>query len=347
MIVLGIETSCDDTSVALLKGTPTSKVELLAMTSFSQEEILGKWGGVVPEIASRNHVQKLPLLIESCFQQAKISLKDCDQIAVTASPGLLGPLLTGINAAKTLSLLESLPISPVNHLHAHLLAINLDHKLTFPFLGLLVSGGHTALYFVSSPQQFTLMGTTLDDAAGEAFDKGGKLLGLSYPAGKEIDQLAKQYTESEYIDFPIGLKNSKDFNFSFSGVKTSLKYYIEQYSPIQANRLPQICYNYQNAIVEALNLKTLKAIKALINDQEKFPLIVGGGVACNSALRKKFQQLPIECHFVPPRFCTDNAAMVANYALLMPENAQPFPQCLDIDAKSKIIDKKQLWDKRS
>lgn len=219
MLILGIETSCDDTSLAILKSTQNETLEILSHNSFSQEDILKKWGGVVPEIAARNHLDKIVPLLKKTVQQAKIDFNQIDLIGVTTNPGLLGPLLTGINAAKTISLIQKTPILPVNHLYAHLEAIHLTDKVRYPYLGLLVSGGHSHFYIVKSKNSFELIGGTIDDAAGEAFDKGAKLMKLGYPGGKIIDEMSHKGDKTKF-SFPIGIKNSKDCNLSFSGLKT-------------------------------------------------------------------------------------------------------------------------------
>jgi len=328
MLILGIETSCDDTSTCLLTGDG----EILAWNTFSQEEILKKWGGIVPEIASRNHLAKLVPLMEELFLKAGKDPKDLDLIGVTTHPGLLGPLLTGLNAAKTLSLLFEVPIVAVNHLYAHLEAIHLDKEISYPYLGMVVSGGHSLFMKVNSPLDFEILGSTIDDAAGEAFDKGAKLLGLGYPGGKIIDDLAKEGDPLKY-EFPIGLKSSGDANLSFSGVKTSLRNFISTHE--DQKDLNDICASYQHAIVSALELKLRYALKKA----GKMPIVVGGGVACNSYLRKVLGEKYIDVHFVPPKFCTDNGAMVANYARLAKDQAIPFPDCLSLDARGKIISK--------
>ena len=184
MITLGIETSCDDTSICILKNSEdkNSLPEVLALHSFSQETILQEWGGVVPEIAARNHLAKVTPLLKQTFNTAKISASEVDLIGVTTHPGLLGPLLTGVNAAKTLSLIHQIPINPVNHLYAHLEAIHLTEKVSYPYIGLLFSGGHSLFCLANSSTDIKIIASTKDDAAGEAFDKGGKMLGLDYPA---------------------------------------------------------------------------------------------------------------------------------------------------------------------
>lgn len=341
-IVLGIETSCDDTSIALIKGDPEQLLEtpnLLAHQSFSQETMLARWGGVVPEIAARNHLEKITPLLDSCFQSAGLTIYDIDAVAVTTHPGLLGPLLTGINCAKTIAMIRQLPVLPVNHLYAHLEAIHLTTPLPYPYLGLLVSGGHSLYLKVTSPLDFEILGNTIDDAAGEAFDKGGKLLGLGYPAGKIIDDLAKSGDPKKY-SFPVSMLDSGDAMLSFSGVKTALRNFIETEKDF---KMEDVCASYQHAIVEALVRKLKKA-------QEKaggnLPVVVGGGVACNSKLREVLATNVKNVHFVAPKFCTDNGAMIANYALRTFSEAIPFPDCLALDARGQFVSKKEKLDQQ-
>lgn len=340
-LVLGIETSCDDTSIALLesKGLNDSP-KLLAHLAFSQTEILKKWGGVVPEISSRAHVDKITPLLKEAFEMARCSIAEVDLIGVTAYPGLLGPLLVGLSTAKTLSLIHKIPIYPVNHLYAHLEAIHLTEAITYPYLGLLVSGGHSQYFLVEAKDRFRLIGQTLDDAAGEAFDKGGKLLGLGYPAGQIIDQLAAQ-GNPDFHKFPIGLSSKKTPNLSFSGLKADLLRYVQDNKltpPIEDITLKNICASYQKAIVLALTSKLKIAYNQACESINigKLPIVVGGGVACNSELRKSvIGQFP-HAKFVAPKFCTDNGAMIANYAARMFDRKVGFPQCLEIDAQSRF-----------
>lgn len=338
-IILGIETSCDDTSFALIKGNPDNLEEiptLLSHQSFSQELMLKKWGGVVPEIAARNHLEKITPLLDACFKEAQIKIEDINLVAVTTHPGLLGPLLTGINCAKTLALVHNLPIASVNHLYAHLEAIHLTNPIKYPYMGLLVSGGHSLYLKVTSPTDFEILGNTIDDAAGEAFDKGGKLLGLGYPAGKIIDDLALTGDHTKYT-FPISMLDSKDATLSFSGVKTSLRNFIEA-PPDQDYKMEDVCASYQHAIVEALSRKLKKAQE--LGDAMNLPIVVGGGVACNSQLRRTLEKNYKDVHFVKPKYCTDNGAMIANYALRTYHNAIAFPECLKLDARGQFVSKK-------
>ena len=342
-LILGIETSCDDTSIAILKGNPhdlSKKPVLLAHQSFSQELILQKWGGVVPEIAARNHLLKLTPLLESALETAQIKLSQIDLVAVTTHPGLLGPLLTGINCAKTIALLNKLSMASVNHLYAHLEAIHLTQDVAYPYLGLLVSGGHSIYFLVRSASEFEILGNSIDDAAGEAFDKGGKLLGLGYPAGKIIDELAVHGDPKKYT-FPISMQKSGDATLSFSGVKTALRNFIEE-DHEKKFKIEDVCASYQYAIVEALFCKCQAALSVAFTKYGlNLPIVVGGGVACNSALRLKFHENFSNVYFVDPKYCTDNGAMIANYALRTYELALTFPDCLLLDAKGQFVSKAQ------
>ncbi|MGK0367312.1 MAG: N6-L-threonylcarbamoyladenine synthase [Thermoproteota archaeon] len=374
-LVLGIETSCDDTSICLLKTNEDGSPQILSHQKFSQELMLKKWGGVVPEIAARNHLLKLTPLLDSTFEQASANSKhiittaDVDLIGVTTTPGLLGPLLTGLNAAKTISLINQTPIIPINHLYAHLEAIHLTQKINYPYLGLLVSGGHSIYFLVSTVHDFQVLGSTIDDAAGEAFDKGGKMIGLGYPAGIIIDNFAK-FGDPKRFGFPIGLRGSKNANLSFSGLKTSLRLFKEKNPELfeaftdeelaKAIEAPEqkidslqnmydVCASYQRTIVDTLCLKLKFAIKAAreilekdCNNKNKLQIVVGGGVACNSELRTQLQTKYSEVYFVKPEYCTDNGAMIANYALRTAQEAVEFPLCLEMDARGRFINKTQI-----
>jgi N6-L-threonylcarbamoyladenine synthase len=340
--ILGIETSCDDTSVCILKETD-SYPKILAHKSFEQIDILKKWGGVVPEIAARNHLKKITPLLDEVFKEACLTPRDIDLIGVTTHPGLLGPLLTGLNAAKTLALLYKKPIVPVNHLYAHLEAIHMTEKIMYPYMGLLISGGHSIYFWVESEIKFTVMGSTIDDAAGEAFDKGGKLMGLGYPAGKVIDDLARTGDKSKF-EFPIGLKSSADARLSFSGLKTAMRLKIEKNPDLLLTPNSDLCASYQEAIVKALLLKSKYAIKSIKETYgvKDFPIVIGGGVACNSAIRSAFKEKYKDVHIVDPKYCTDNGAMIANYTLRTKDQAIAYPECLELDSRGRFINKKDF-----
>lgn len=331
-LVLGIETSCDDTSVAVLSGDEQSST-VVSLVSLTSEVMLAKWGGVVPEIAAREHVKAIAPLVQVALNEAKVSINDITDIAVTSAPGLIGALLTGLHAAKTLAWVHELPVTPVPHLWAHLEAIQLSAKVSYPYLGLLVSGGHTLILKASSPSEFEVLGQTLDDAAGEAFDKGGKLMGLGYPAGRKIDELAKTGDADRY-SFPVSLLKDRPGKMSFSGIKTSIRVFMEK-NPTA--HLPDVCASYQHAIVQTLAIKVQEVRK--LHQLGDLPIVVGGGVACNSALRETFTRKFPEVYFVEPKFCTDNAAMIAHWALRNPQAMVAFPACLSLDAKSRMIEK--------
>lgn len=344
MKVLGIETSCDDTSVSIIKKNQ-DKTEVLSHLKFSQDFALKKWGGVVPEIAARNHLEKITPLLEECFQQSRMKPEEIDLISVTTVPGLLGPLLTGLNAAKTLALIHQKPIVATNHLYAHLEAIHLTEEVSYPYLGLLVSGGHSIFFEVKSSKEFKVIGSTIDDAAGEAFDKGGKLMGLGYPAGHIIDRLAHWGDENKF-QFPIGLKGDPSPKMSFSGVKTSLRMFVEKHK--EELKIPEnldqkqvgyeflydTCASYQKCIVDSLTLKLKRAQEVIEKD---LPIVVGGGVACNSGLRAALT--PMGAKFVKPEFCTDNGAMIANYGMINADLAIAYPQNMNLDARGRFIQK--------
>ena len=346
-IVLGIETSCDDTSVCLMSGEPgiyCNKPEILSLKHTGQQDILKPWGGVVPEIAARNHLAKLTPMLKEAFKEASLGPREIDLIGVTTTPGLLGPLLTGLNCAKTIALIHQTPLLPVNHLYAHLEAIHLTDTIDYPYLGLIASGGHTLFLLARSEAEFEVLGTTLDDAAGEAFDKGGKLMGLGYPAGKAIDELARRGDCNKY-PFPIGLKSTPNANLSFSGLKTALQIWMEKNNFPQENEQQKqdLCASYQEAIVEALRLKTRHALNiAHSKTGQDLKLVIGGGVASNSRLREVMTTNFANTFFVAPRFCTDNAAMIANYALRTCKQEIHFPASLELDAVGRFIDKNIL-----
>lgn len=344
-LILGVETSCDDTSLAILKSNEDgSQVELLALNSFSQDFVLKKWGGVVPEIAAREHVKALPLVAEITLKEAGIKFEEITELAVTTHPGLVGSLLTGINFAKTISLIHKLPLTSVNHLFAHLEAIHLTERISYPYLGLLVSGGHSLVVWVDGPNQMTVLGQTLDDAAGEAFDKGGKILGLGYPAGRIIDERAKLGNKKAY-DFPISYMRERPGKMSYSGLKTALKVFMDKHP----NRLDDeqfindVCASYQEAIVQTLRIKVLEVIEKVLNMNPKTfttPIVIGGGVAANSRLKDVMNEHFKNVHVVKPKYCTDNAAMIANWAARVPQLSKQFPECLEVDAQSRFVEKK-------
>ncbi len=318
MICLGIESSCDETALALVQDGV-----LLASVLATQVEMHALFGGVVPELASREHYRYMGPLYDALLQKAGIEGQQVDVYAVSRGPGLLGALLVGVGFAKGLALAYQKPVMGINHLHAHLLAAGLEQELCFPALGVLVSGGHTHLYKMESASSFTVLGRTLDDAAGEAFDKVGKVLGLAYPAGRAFDALSQRGTVAKKGKalFPRPYMDNDNLDFSFSGLKTSATLYISKHPEVlQAynhmdeapEALCNMCAAFTEAVVDTLCLKTERAL-ALHGDVRS--LILAGGVAANSHLRAKMHSLAtahgLEFMVPSPALCTDNAAMVA------------------------------------
>ncbi|MCX5845090.1 MAG: tRNA (adenosine(37)-N6)-threonylcarbamoyltransferase complex transferase subunit TsaD [Deltaproteobacteria bacterium] len=306
MLVLGIESSCDETAAAVLRDGQFLQSNVIA----SQVDLHRIYGGVVPEIASRKHMEMIIPVIFQALNDAQVTLRDIEGIAVTRGPGLVGSLLVGLSVAKAIAFALDIPFVGVNHLEGHIASIFLsDNPPAFPFIALVVSGGHTNVYRVNEFQNFTLLGQTRDDAAGEAFDKAAKLLNIGYPGGAVIDQLAKKGNR-EWIQFPRAMKDSMDF--SFSGLKTSLLVHIKKRGrPFTEDELPDVAASYQEAIIDVLVEKTLRA--AQINSLSR--VVVCGGVAANSGLRARFtresKRKGIDVYVPPPVFCTDNAAMIA------------------------------------
>lgn len=321
-MILGIETSCDETSAAIVE----APLRVLSNVVSSQIDLHGPYGGVVPEIACRSHVRVLPQVIDEALRQAGVSYEHLDAVAVTVGPGLAGSLLVGLSAAKALALRLDLPMIAVNHLHGHLFSAFLDNDTPhpsrcLPFVGLIVSGGHTCLVHVDTLMHFRLLGQTIDDAAGEAFDKGANLLGLGYPGGPILDQMAANGNPAA-IRFPRGRVTSKsgcgDLNphlcFSYSGLKTSLRTYLQSHGVPDPDEsvCADVVASYQEAIVQSIMARVELAMK------DKDLLVVGGGVALNSRLRQLIRTRPDlkgkKVLLTPPKYCGDNAAMVAAVA---------------------------------
>jgi N6-L-threonylcarbamoyladenine synthase len=304
-LILGIESSCDETAAAVIKEGRT----VLSSIVSSQIEVHREYGGVVPELASRKHVEKILPVLREALTKAGVTLSDIDGIAVTQGPGLIGCLMVGISTAKAVSFSLGAPLIGVDHLEAHLAASYLEYDISFPFVGLVVSGGHTSLYLVKNHTEFELLGKTRDDAAGEAFDKAAKLLGLGYPGGVEIDRLSRE-GNARAIHFPRPFNTTDSFDFSFSGIKTALVYYLKKNPNPNQQQLKDICASYQEAIVETLVQKTLRAATS----HNIKTVVIAGGVACNSRLRElareRFEQEGISLLIPSPRYCTDNAAMI-------------------------------------
>ena len=306
MIVLGIETSCDETSAAVIQNG------LLMSNVVLSQEIHRKFGGVVPEIASREHEEKLTSIIQLALERASISKTDLDAIAVTYGAGLMGALLVGLNVAKGLAIGLNIPFLGVNHMEGHLYANMIDNRqMDYPFLCMLVSGGHTQIWRVDSFGEYTLFSNTVDDAAGEAFDKGARILGLKYPGGPEIQREAIGGNSSAYT-FPRPRLKRSEFDFSFSGLKTAILYTCKK---MASNELVEnrsdIAASYQEAIIDTL-LQKLEKVHLKTNISK---VSVAGGVAANSRFREKANELSeklrLNIHFPKMELCTDNAAMIA------------------------------------
>jgi N6-L-threonylcarbamoyladenine synthase len=308
MRVLGIETSCDETAAAVVEDGRRALSDVVA----TQIEIHRRWGGVVPELASRNHVVQIMPVVDEALARAGVGPEGIDVVAVTSGPGLVGALLVGVQAAKALALSWGKPLVGVNHLEGHLVAAFLgEPPPAFPYLGLVVSGGHTSLYAAKGFGDYRLLGQTRDDAAGEAFDKGAKLLGLPYPGGVAIDRLAKEGDRTA-VRFPRAIVKGADLDFSFSGLKTALLHHVKKHGVPEGKALADLCASYQEAIVGALVEKAFRAARRLSFDR----LVLSGGVAANSRLRAAVAARTAEYEamsaFLPPvKLCTDNAAMIA------------------------------------
>jgi N6-L-threonylcarbamoyladenine synthase len=311
MRVLAIETSCDDTAAAVL-----DESGVRASVVASQDAVHGTYGGIVPELASRQHLVAILPVIERALAEAAIGLDDVEAVVATYGPGLVGSLLVGLQVAKGIAYERALPFLGVNHLEGHLLAILLDRPVAFPYLGLLVSGGHTSLYLVEEVGRYRQLGRTRDDAAGEAFDKGAKMLGLGFPGGREIDRRAAEGDRAA-IRFPRATLKRGEYDFSFSGVKTALRQYLldtgmpaNEGARAGAASLTDVCASFQEAIIDMLLTPTLKAAR----DLGTATIVVSGGVSANSRLRVRMTEAGaaagLDVAFPRFAYCTDNAAMI-------------------------------------
>ena len=315
-MILGIETSCDETSAAVV-----SAGDVRSNVVSSQAELHARFGGVVPEVASRRHLELVSYVVRDALGAAAARLDDVEVVAVTTGPGLIGALLVGVAAAKGIAFGRRLPLAPVDHLHGHVAALYLQPEpLEPPFLCLLASGGHTLLLDVRERAGFRRIGTTIDDAAGEAFDKGARLLGLGYPGGAALDRLAHEGDPEAYA-FPVA--RVPGFDFSFSGLKTALLYAVRDLATYELERRrADLAASYQRAIVRALVGRTLEAVEATGAER----VAVVGGVAANSELRASIPGAAL----APLPLCTDNAAMIASAARFV--EALPYPEYLALDA---------------
>ncbi|MDE9829601.1 tRNA (adenosine(37)-N6)-threonylcarbamoyltransferase complex transferase subunit TsaD [Staphylococcus delphini] len=303
--ILALETSCDETSVSVIENGQT----ILSNSVLSQIESHQRFGGVVPEVASRHHVENITVMIEEALQQAHTSIEDVDAVAVTQGPGLIGALLVGVNAAKALAFANDKPLIPVHHIAGHIYANQLQSGLKFPLIALIVSGGHTELVYMENHLQFEVIGETRDDAVGEAYDKVARKIGLPYPGGPAIDRLAAQGEDT--YDFPRVWLEPDSYDFSFSGLKSAVINKLHQLEQKGEPIIPEnVATSFQNSVVEVLVGKAMRACEAYGVKQ----LIVAGGVASNRGLRQALEvataEKGIELAIPEPKLCTDNAAMI-------------------------------------
>ena len=323
-MILGLETSCDDTCAAVV----SAEGEIASNVIASQGLLHARYGGVVPEIASRHHLELVDAVTADALERAGVRLDDIETVAVTRGPGLIGALLVGLSSARALAATRQLPLVPVDHLHGHVVASTLrPHPVEAPYLSLVASGGHTFLARVDDPSGYSVLGQTLDDAAGEAFDKGARLLGLGYPGGPAIDRLARE-GDPEAFDFPRSAPGELDF--SFSGLKTSLLYVIRDLGEDAGAQAADLAASYQRAIVDALVERT----RAALRRESLERLAIGGGVAANSELREAVEGLDASVWVPPVELCTDNAAMIAGAARFL--EPIEYPGYLSLDAAARL-----------
>jgi N6-L-threonylcarbamoyladenine synthase len=309
MMILGIDTSCDDTSAGVMMDSS----RVLSSVVHSQVQLHHPYGGVVPELASREHLGKINTVVKQAMDKAGITRKTLDGIAVTVGPGLIGSLLVGLYFAKALSYVLKIPYVGINHLEGHILSVFLEERTpVFPFVVLTVSGGHTTLYKVEGIGRYTPLGQTLDDAAGEAFDKVAKVLGLGYPGGVVIENLARS-GKKDRLHFPRAYLGTDSLDFSFSGIKTAVSLYVKKWQEgVQKEvSMADIAASFQEAVIDVLAEKTIAAAEKT----KVSSVVIAGGVACNQALRDRVNELASRCgmgFFYPrPAYCTDNGAMIA------------------------------------
>ncbi len=304
MYILAIESSCDETSCAIVKNGSVD----ISTVILSQIDIHTNFGGVVPEIASRQHLKNITMVIEECLNKAKMTMDEIDAIAVTYGPGLIGSLLVGVEAAKMLSSIYNKPLIPVHHIAGHIYANNLNKRMEFPLIALVVSGGHTELIYMKDEYTFEKIGGTLDDAVGESYDKVARVIGVGYPGGPILDKMAKVGIHEYNLPIPL---NDESYNFSFSGLKSAVINLAHNYEQkgIKINK-DNLAKSFQDVVVEVITKKTLKALK----DKNVKRLIIAGGVAANSGIREGLKKIceenAIECSYPDLKYCTDNATMI-------------------------------------
>ena len=309
--ILGIETSCDETSASIVKNGK----EEISTVILSQIDIHTIYGGVVPEIASRNHVKDITFVIDKCLKDANMTLDNINAIAVTYGPGLIGSLLVGIESAKTLAYVNNIPLIPIHHIKGHIYANNIENNLEFPLIALVISGGHTELIYMESHNNYKKIGSTLDDAVGECYDKVARVINIGYPGGPEVDKLAQIGKNTYKLPIPL---NDESLNFSFSGLKSAvinLIHNLEQRN--EALNKEDLCASFQDIVIKTLTTKTIRAMQEYkVNN-----LILAGGVAANKGIKEEFTKLSKEIGFnfsYPSiKYCTDNATMIASAAYFM------------------------------
>ena len=333
MLTLGIESSCDDTAAAVLQDTDT----LLSSIVSSQDTIHSRFGGVVPELASRRHLESINPVVQEALSRADVTLRDIDLIAVTQGPGLIGSLLVGFSYAKAVSYVSRIPFIGVDHMAGHLLSVFLeDEKPRFPYIALIVSGGTSSLFLCRSPSDFSLLGRTRDDAAGEAFDKVAKLIGLGYPGGPSVAREAKAGKKNA-VKFPRAWLEENSLDFSFSGLKTAVLNHCQAVKGRKEDlQVADICASFQEAVVEVLVEKTILAIKKT----SLTTVVMGGGVSSNRRLREIMQQRcdenGIKLYLPRPSFCTDNGAMIAMAGFLQFQKSAPVQYDQDVYSRSQL-----------
>lgn len=315
MLVLGIETTCDETAAGIVRRGPDGEAEILSNVVLSQVLQHAAYGGVVPEIAARAHIDVLDHVIASALDEANVSLADVDAVAAAAGPGLIGGVIVGLTAAKALALVAGKPFIAVNHLEAHALTARLTDNVAFPYLLLLASGGHTQLVAVRGLGDYVRLGTTIDDAIGEAFDKTAKLLGLGYPGGPKVEAAAASGDPARFI-LPRPMLGRAEPNFSLSGLKTALRIEAERVAPLSDQDVADLCASFQAAVVDMIVDRTRAGLR-LFRDVAGQPscLVIAGGVAANQSIRRALTRLGFEAGMnvvtPAPILCTDNGAMIA------------------------------------
>ena len=316
-LVLGIETSCDETAAAVVARTPDGRGRILSNVVRAQWEQHRRYGGVVPEIAARAHVECLDAIIAEALREAGVAFPGLDAVAVTAGPGLIGGLIVGVTTASAIALVHKLPLVAVNHLEAHALTVGLTYGLRPPYLLLLVSGGHTQLLVVHDVGRYRRLGTTIDDALGEAFDKTAKLLGLGFPGGPAVEQAARQ-GRADRFDLPRPMLGRAEPHFSFAGLKTAVRHQAQALAPLRDKDIADLCAAFEAAVADSVADRVRKAMAIMQETPgaaQARHLVVAGGVAANQSLCRALAAVAAgagyELHVPPPALCTDNAAMVA------------------------------------